>query len=182
MFNFDKVNEKIMESIKEPYVFNYCLLNVLNVFPKELILFVLELQTFEERQELRNVKQDEELCFLLELTYVSFGYKIRNEPVDLLPLSFDNQILQQLIDHLWKYMMPPNYDGIEKEVRQMAASFNINQFTIDEILKQNIKNQFMTTLQPVLSMMKSRQLSPFESIMKLFSMDIKYHPYVDCNI
>lgn len=71
MFVFSKVEEAIIEPYKNKFTFGYNILVTLNVFPKEINIFILSLRCNHLFEKLYQVNQDEKLSLMLQVLGVT---------------------------------------------------------------------------------------------------------------
>jgi hypothetical protein len=77
MFNLEHIYKSIIEPKRPKYIFHYCILDTLGVFPIELVLYILELEMHYMKHQLDRLVNEEKalISFMIIMTK---AFKVSN--------------------------------------------------------------------------------------------------------
>lgn len=93
LFDFTNVQQSITNKKRDKFVFHYCLLKQLNIFPEELILVILHFRYHYMKHQLKNISND--IVFLTEISIMGakfFKLCKSNESYNIFPNNIELDI------------------------------------------------------------------------------------------
>lgn len=102
IFEFQPIYNSIIEPKRPKYIFHYCTLRALDIFPEELILVILGMEMHYMKKQLELLVDDEKLLMGFIIVLAKAFQKQNNE---IYPLFHNNPTIEKYYDDITDYLI-----------------------------------------------------------------------------